>query len=55
MDAVTAWFVLAWDAFKAATFPYDEGLRLARAVGVDLERDIIGHLAKKKGSDHRSA
>jgi putative DNA methylase len=51
MDPITAWFVLAWDAFKAATFPFDEGLRLARAVGVDLERDIIGHLAKKKASD----
>jgi adenine-specific DNA methylase len=51
MDPITAWFVLAWDAFKASTFPYDEGLRLARAVGVDLERDIIGHLAKKKASD----
>ncbi len=51
MDGVTAWFVLAWDAFKASTFPYDEGLRLARAVGVDLERDIVGHLAKKKASD----
>lgn len=51
MDPITAWFVLAWDAFKASTFPYDEGLRLARAVGVDLERDIIGYLAKKKASD----
>ena len=51
MDPITAWFVLAWDAFKAATFPYDEALRLARAVGVDLERDIMGHLAKKKASD----
>jgi putative DNA methylase len=51
MDPITAWFVLAWDAFKASTFPYDEGLRLARAVGVDLERDIVGHLAKKKASD----
>jgi adenine-specific DNA methylase len=51
MDPITTWFVLAWDAFKAATFPYDEGLRLARAVGVDLEHDVIGHLAKKKGSD----
>jgi adenine-specific DNA methylase len=51
MDPITAWFVLAWDAFKASTFPYDEGLRLARAVGVDLERDIVGHLAKKKASN----
>ena len=51
MDAVTAWFVLAWDAFEAPVFPYDEALRLARAVGVDLEKDIVGRLATKKGSD----
>ena len=37
MDPMTAWFVLAWDAFKAPVFPYDEALRLARAVGVDLD------------------
>ena len=51
MDPVTAWFVLAWDAFEAPVFPYDEALRLARAVGVDLEKEIIGRLATKKGSD----
>ena len=51
MDAVTAWFVLAWDAFEAPVFPFDEALRLARAVGVDLEKDIVGRLATKKGSD----
>lgn len=51
MDAVTAWFVLAWDAFEAPVFPYDEALRLGRAVGVDLEKDIVGRLATKKGSD----
>ena len=33
LDATTSWFVLAWDAFKAPVFSYDEGLRLARAVG----------------------
>ena len=32
-------------------FPYDEALRLARAVGVDLDKDIVGSLANKKGSD----
>jgi putative DNA methylase len=48
---VTAWFVLAWDAFEAPVFPYDEALRLARAVGVDLEKDIVGRLATKKASD----
>lgn len=50
LDPVTAFFVLAWDAFKAPTFDYDEALRLARAVGVDLDHDLIGRLAEKKGS-----
>lgn len=53
LDPVTSWFVLAWDAFRATVFDYDEALRLARAVGVDLEKDIIGRLAEKKGSDIR--
>ena len=34
-------------------FSYDEALRLARAVGVDLDGDIVGRLAEKKGSDIR--
>ncbi|MCG3169757.1 MAG: hypothetical protein CALGDGBN_01280 [Pseudomonadales bacterium] len=48
LDPPTAWFVLAWDSFAAPEFPYDEALMLARAVGVDLERDIVGKLAEKK-------
>jgi len=51
LDPATAFLVLAWDAFKAPTFSYDEALRLARAVGVDLDNDIVGRLAEKKGSD----
>ncbi len=51
LDALTSWFVLAWDAFKAPVFPYDEALRLARAVGVDLDSQVVGVLAGKKGSD----
>ncbi len=51
LDAITEWFVLAWDAFESPRFPYDEGLRLARVVGVDLDREIIGHIAEKKASD----
>ena len=51
LDPRTSWFVLAWDAFQAPTFPYDEALRLARAVGVDIDKDIVGSLAEKKGSD----
>ena len=51
LDPATAFVVLAWDAFKAPVFSYDEALRLARAVGVDLDSDIVGRLAEKKGSD----
>ena len=51
LDPATAFFVLAWDAFKAPMFSYDEALRLARAVGVDLDNDIAARLAEKKGSD----
>jgi len=51
VDPLTAWFVLAWDAFKAPVFPYDEALRLARAVGVDLDNQVVGVLAEKNGSD----
>ena len=53
LDPATAFFVLAWDAFKAPMFAYDEALRLARAVGVDLDRDIVGRLAEKRGADIR--
>lgn len=53
LDPLTSFFVLAWDAFRAPVFPYDEALLLARAVGADLEHDIIGRIAEKKGSDVR--
>ncbi len=53
LDPTTAFFVLAWDAFRAPVFSYDEALRLARAVGVDLEDGIVGRLAEKKGSNIR--
>ena len=51
LDPATAFFVLAWDAFKSPRFSYDEANRLARAVGIDLDNDIVGRLAEKKGSD----
>ncbi|KTT98878.1 hypothetical protein NS355_08100 [Sphingomonas yabuuchiae] len=50
MDPATAWVALAWDAFRAPQFAYDEGLRLARAVGLDMTQ-VVGRLAEKKGSD----
>ena len=49
LDPVTAFFVLAWDAFGTPKFPYDEALYLAKAVNVDLDRDVVGRLAKKAG------
>jgi adenine-specific DNA methylase len=51
LDPTTEWFVLAWDTFEAPRFPYDEGLRLARVVGVDLDKEIVGYLAQKQASD----
>ena len=53
LDAVTAFFVLAWDAFKAPVFAYDEALRLARAVGVDMDGQVAKRLGEKRGSDFR--
>lgn len=51
-DPITDWYLMAWDAFRAAEFPADEARKLALALGLDLERDVIaGHrLLKKKGA-----
>jgi putative DNA methylase len=51
LDPLTSFFVLAWDAFRAPVFPYDEALRLCRAVGIDLDTQVVGVLCEKKGSD----
>ncbi len=51
LDPLTEWFVLAWDAFAAPQFPYDEALRLARVVGLDLDKKVVGTLAEKKTSN----
>ena len=32
-DSLTQWYFLAWDAFKAREFPYDEARQLALAIG----------------------
>ena len=53
LDPTTAFFVLAWDTFKAPVFAYDEALGLSRTVGVNLDRDVVGRLAQKKGSNLR--
>jgi hypothetical protein len=51
LDPRIEWFVLAWDAFQAPPVPLRGALRLARVVGLDLDREVIGHLGEKKGSD----
>ena len=53
LDAPTAFFVLAWDTFEAPVFSYDEALRLARAVGTDLDKQIVKRIAEKRGSNLR--
>ena len=49
LDPLTSFFVLAWDAFSAPVFPYDEALRLARAVGVDLDTQLVGSAGREEG------
>ncbi len=42
--------MLAWDAFEAPDFPYDEALRLARVVGVDLDADVVGRWPRRRAA-----
>jgi adenine-specific DNA methylase len=50
-DPVTDWYLLAWDAFGAIEFPYDEARKLALALGLDLEDDLVRtRVVTKKGS-----
>lgn len=51
LDPLLEWFVLAWHTFRSPQFPYDEALNLARVVGLDMDRDIIGVIAGKKQSE----
>jgi hypothetical protein len=51
-DPVTDWYLMAWDAFAAEEFPYDEARKLAIALGVDMDKTIMSakRLAIKKSS-----
>ncbi|MDE0357068.1 MAG: DUF1156 domain-containing protein [Gammaproteobacteria bacterium] len=51
-DSVTDWYLMAWDAFKAVEFPGDEARKLALALGLDLESDLVAgnRLLRKKGA-----
>lgn len=51
-DPVTDWYLMAWDAFKAVEFPGDEARKLALALGLDLESNLVAgnRLLRKKGA-----
>ena len=51
-DPVTDWYLMAWDAFKAEEFPADEARKLALALGLDVEEDLVRRkrVIGKKGS-----
>jgi adenine-specific DNA methylase len=51
LDPLTEWYVLAWDAFRAPRFPADEGLKLARVVGLDFDQDVKRVVCEVKGED----
>ncbi|MCC7235195.1 MAG: DUF1156 domain-containing protein [Bryobacterales bacterium] len=51
LDALTEWYVLAWDAFRAPRFPSDEALKLARVVGLDFDQDVKKVVCEVKGDD----
>lgn len=51
-DPYTDWYLMAWDAFQAQEFPGDEARKLALALGLDLERQVI---AEKKLVTKKSA
>lgn len=50
IDPLTEWYILAWDAFKAPRFPADEGLKLARVVGLDFDQAIKNHVCEVKSN-----
>jgi putative DNA methylase len=51
LDALTEWYVLAWDTFRAPKFPADEALKLARVVGLDFDEQVRNHVCAVTGDD----
>lgn len=50
-DPITDWYLLAWDTFKAEEFLVDEARKLALALGLDIEADLVRRkrVIQKKG------
>ncbi len=51
-DPVTDWYIMAWDAFKAREFPFDEARKLAIALNLDVDQNLktAKKVIKKSGS-----
>ena len=49
-DPITDWTIMAWDAFRAEQFPFDEARKLAIALGLEMD-DLMKRkrLVSKKG------
>lgn len=43
-DPLTTWYILAWDAFRAREFPFDDARQLALAIGGFNVSDLKGSL-----------
>ena len=52
-EPVTDWYLMAWDAFRAQEFPADEARKLALALGLDLEANLVRdkRLITRKGKN----
>ncbi|MDO9538355.1 MAG: DUF1156 domain-containing protein [Thermoplasmata archaeon] len=54
VDKWTKFYILSWFHFGAREFPYDEARKLALAVDVDIDKDLIAHkILEKKGNNVR--
>jgi adenine-specific DNA methylase len=51
LDALTEWYVLAWDAFHAPRFPSDEAIKLAHVMGLNFDQDVKNVVCELKGDD----
>ena len=50
-DAATDFWLLAWETFKARTYPYDEARKHALGVGYDIDDAAADQLVKKRSGD----
>jgi len=51
LDALTEWYMMAWDTFRAVKFDADEALKLARVIGLDFDQQVKNVVCELKGDD----